>query len=526
MIQLLLGVTLALFLILQFVIKRKRRIKTEVVIYESSSVKGRLFSLTKKGNIVGAVLVVLILAIGIPGYLSYSSYHKIKNLIDLENYSEARSKIEEYEQGVVPVFRVDKLEYTLKLNWAKSAIESKNWVEAVENLGELYYNDSIPQDLIPKAFIAYYEYINSQIPIYPPKPFDSSSRFFDEWGTNTQELFTYNQYLSHFKIDSAVIQESYIVYEKLKRMNTVESVEKLAVTTRKYEYFDALLEMNNDSNLIIQIFRKDPRIVISRIEKDISREDYIGDLVNVGSASVSLLKSCISRGYRDEKLMIDLGKWAIHNDWRYPVFPGLKDYAIKKYFNSTLDSSWGKNDFYTEIKILRYYLGLNEFSQKNKEQKLVQFLKTWNEKEMNKEYINLLNKKRELSECLDKENNWILTEDYWNYLQGKEFGFVRGLSLEQAESLFASGEYVKAAFWQRYALSLNEFVPYHNSFLPMYNGSASHWPYTSDYEYYFLAEIIWKMGPTGIKDGYCEALEKSMELGFERASQKWFSNCR
>jgi len=60
----------------------------------------------------------------------------------------------------------------------------------------------------------------------------------------------------------------------------------------------------------------------------------------------------------------------------------------------------------------------------------------------------------------------------------------------------------------------------------MYNGSASHWPYTSDYEYYFLAEIIWKMGPTGIKDGYCEALEKSMELGFERASQKWFSNCR
>ena len=68
MIQLLLGVTLALFLILQFVIKRKGRIKTEVVIYESSSVKGRLFSLTKKGNIVGAVLVALILAIGIPGY--------------------------------------------------------------------------------------------------------------------------------------------------------------------------------------------------------------------------------------------------------------------------------------------------------------------------------------------------------------------------------------------------------------------------------------------------------------------------
>ena len=117
MIQLLLGVTLALFLILQFVIKRKRRIKTEVVIYESSSVKGRLFSLTKKGNIVGAVLVALILAIGIPGYLSYSSYHKIKNLIDLENYSEARSKIEEYEQGVVPVFRIGELINIMNDQW-------------------------------------------------------------------------------------------------------------------------------------------------------------------------------------------------------------------------------------------------------------------------------------------------------------------------------------------------------------------------------------------------------------------------
>lgn len=117
MIQLLLGVTLAIFLILQFVIKRKRRIKTEVVIYESSSVKGRLFSPTKKGNIVGAVLVLLILAFGIPGYFSYSSYYQIKNLIDLENYSEARSKIEEYEQGVVPVFRIGELINIMNDQW-------------------------------------------------------------------------------------------------------------------------------------------------------------------------------------------------------------------------------------------------------------------------------------------------------------------------------------------------------------------------------------------------------------------------
>ena len=206
--------------------------------------------------------------------------------------------------------------------------------------------------------------------------------------------------------------------------------------------------------------------------------------------------------------------------------PGLKDYVIKKYFNSTLDSSWGKNDFYSEIKIFRYYLELNEFSQKNKEQKLLQFLQIWNEKEMNKEYSKILSKKRELSEYLDKENRWILTENYWNYLQGKDFNYLRGLSLEQAESHFIRGEYDNAVYWQRYALSLNEYVYFHNSLLPNYYRGPVPWIWTSDFEYYFLAEIIWKMEPTGIKDGYCEALEKSIELGFELASQKWFSNCR
>jgi hypothetical protein len=539
MIQLLLGVSLAIFLILQFVIKRKRSRKTEVVIYESSSVRGRLFSLTKSGNIAGSVLVVLVLAIGISGYLRYASFYKIKNLIDHGQYSEAQIKIEDGKHCVIAVYRVEELEYTLKLNWAKSAIESKNWVEAVEKLSELKYNDSIPKDFVPAAFYSYYEYINSLIPFKDKKHFDEGVRF--QFKDDAPSSHTYLEYLRLFNVDSLVIREAYELFEELKKINSIESNKTLLKATHDYHYIKSFLTLTSDSDFVAKEYLQNPIIKYTcQGCKDYpSLTERIAFRDSITSLEIKIIEYCVKSNLLSLELLIRAADYAFsYKSWEVEgpadpsgwVRPNLKITVEKAYLDLLDFYNWGEADFSIEADFLMRYLWMEHWNQTRqvrgdkKARRLKQFLAEYPIDRLLEYKKNIEISREKVESFIAEKGNWAISISEFNYLHFDSFGSIREECLRIGD-YFVDDRNSDALYWYDLGLSLNVLFPYHNSFQPhRIIGKTAHL-YKSNYYYYERAITKWNIKPYGPKFGYCDDLKKSMELGYEEALSDYLKDC-
>lgn len=533
MIQILLGLILIIFLSLEFIKKRIKRKNDAVIVYDSRTLAGRLSSLgvrTQVSLLIGGVLLIAIAAFS---YLSFRHYSVINELIDNEQYLEAESIIIESRRSVLPLFDIDELEYDLRLKWASAAIDAEEWEQAVNQIRELK-KDSIPQDLIPSAFNSYYEYINSQIPFKDKKKFDECSGWQSgRTGPITLSLYSYREYMTYFNIDSALVSEAYELFDQLQEIKTLEAYKTLVRVTYNYQNINSYLTQTNDTNFVAQEYVKNPDIIMNLDCKDISvlveSQEYIEASVSISSLEISLIKYCLNNNLISLEFLTRAANYAF-KPWDRPI---LKLAIEKAYLDLLTNYSWGEEDFDLETSFLMKYMLLVSRDEPHSVKgdklafQLKQFLSVYS-----KDILIVLKEetqktREKIGATLIWENHWAISSKEFDDLNFQSFGDIREQCLIIGDIFRINNRGYDALYWYDLGLGMNELYPYHNSQIPSYARwrEGNHHLFESSLYYRTRAYTKWNIKPYGAKLGYCEDLQKSMELGNVGVLSMYIQDC-
>ena len=536
MTEIFLGVFLLLFVLFQFIRKRGNLQTKEVVVYDSRTIAGKLSSLGVRAQVSLLIGGVLLIAIAVFSYLSFHNYSEIKELIANEQYLEAESRIES-GPSVLPLFDIDELEYDLRLKWASASIDAEEWEQAVIQIRELK-KDSIPQDLIPSAFESYYGYINSQIPYKDKKKFDECSSWRSpKDGFNTFSLYSYNEYLTLFNIDSALVGEAYELFDQLQEIKTLESYKTLVRVTHNYRNINLYLTQTNDTNFVAEEYVKNPEIIVNLDCKDTSilLERYMEAYDSREILEISLIKYCLNNNLislefitRASDYAFDVNFTDAAERWKRPI---LKTVVEKAYLDLLTNYRWGEENFDLETRFLMGYMDMVYFDEPSSVRgdrlaiQLKRFLSVYSKNILNALKDKTHKTREKIGATLIWENNWAISYSEFDDLNFDSFGGIREYCLLIGDYFSRDKRGYDALYWYDLGLGMNELYPYHNSPVPLRSGPPEAYHlYESSWYYYKRAITKWNIKPYGAKLGYCDDLQNSMELG-QDCLEQYVNDC-
>lgn len=290
MVQILLGITLALFLFLQVIIRKRTKVSDELVLYDRSSFKGKLFSFIQRLNLFKLIIIGILVFIVSTLINNYRIVTHISKISLEGEHEKANNLLDEYKSGFLPMIFSKNLRYNNNIQWLTECIEEENWKTATVPIDLLIAEDSIPQFMLADAFTAYSKSIRDTTQtFFNCKDYTfrelSSLDGLENWEVQYLQpdtlievvsVLSYKAQLRNMSIPEKSIETIYYLFNQLSKSLDIKSIYALASETREYYFVLNLLRTDNQEWIrkFLLDYSINPIIISNHNKKFINRKVY------------------------------------------------------------------------------------------------------------------------------------------------------------------------------------------------------------------------------------------------------------